>query len=107
MDDASVRQVLAAAAHRRAGALVDFDTVQQNPVQLMNFHQTKGREADAVLLVYRDGDYLAATRDDEPFEEPSRVLFVSLSRARQTVIVILPPNPHRVVAPFLAAARAG
>lgn len=107
MDDASVRQVLAAAAHRRAGALVDFDTAQQSPVELMNFHQTKGREADAVLLVYRDGDYLAAARDDEPFEEPSRVLFVSLSRARRTVTVILPPDPHPLVAPFLMAARAG
>lgn len=106
MDDASVRQVLAAAAHRRAGALVDFDTVQQNPVQLMNFHQTKGREADAVLLVYRDGDHLAAT-DDASFEEPSRVLFVSLSRARQTVTVILPPDPHPLVSPFLMATRTG
>jgi ATP-dependent DNA helicase UvrD/PcrA len=106
LTDASVNQLLMAAARRRAGVLVDFDSVQESPVQLMNFHQTKGREADAVLLVYRPGDYLAAARDSEPFDEPSRVLFVALSRARQTVAVILPPNPHPLVAPFLRALKA-
>ena len=85
---------------------MDFDSVQESPVQLMNFHQTKGREADAVLLVYRDGDYLAGGRDSEPFDESSRVLFVAVSRARLTVTVILPPNPHPLVAPFLRALAA-
>jgi DNA helicase II / ATP-dependent DNA helicase PcrA len=105
LTEAAVVQLLAAAGRRRSGVLVDFDSVQHSPVQLMNFHQTKGRETDAVLLVYRDGDYLAAAGDGEPFEEPSRVMFVSLSRARRTVSVILPSNPHRLVAPFLGVAR--
>jgi len=67
----------------------------------MNFHQTKGREADAVLLVYRDNDYLADSADREPFEKSSRVLFVSLTRARSMVTVVLPPAPHPLVGPFL------
>ena len=98
---ASVSELLAGTARRRTTALVDFDSAQGGPVQLMNFHQTKGREADAVLLVYREGDYLAASSDREPFVEPSRVLFVSLTRARDAVTVILPPNPHPLVAPFI------
>jgi DNA helicase-2/ATP-dependent DNA helicase PcrA len=106
LTDASINQLLIAAARRRSGVLVDFDSVQESPVQLMNFHQTKGREADAVLLVYRDGDYLAGGRDSEPFDESSRVLFVAVSRARLTVTVILPPNPHPLVAPFLRALAA-
>ena len=68
--------------------------------QLMNFHQTKGREADAIILVYRDGDYLAGGSAIEPFEDASRVLYVSLTRARRMVTVILPPDPHPLVRPF-------
>jgi DNA helicase-2/ATP-dependent DNA helicase PcrA len=103
---ASVGVLAAAVDRRRPAALVDFDATHGPPVQLMNFHQTKGREADVVILVYRDGDYLANWQDGEPYEEPSRVLFVSLTRARQRVIVVLPPRPHPLVAPFLESARA-
>jgi DNA helicase-2/ATP-dependent DNA helicase PcrA len=97
----SVRALVAGADRRRPAALVDIDASHGPPVQLMNFYQTKGREADAVVLVYRDGDYLADRYDSEPYEEPSRVLFVSLTRARHTVTVVLPPNPHPLVAPFI------
>ena len=73
----------------------------------MNFHQTKGREADAVILVYRDGDYLADRNDSEPFEESSRVLLVALSRAKKEVVVILPVEPHQLVAPFTELGAGG
>ena len=66
----------------------------------MNFHQTKGREADVVILVYRDGDYLAHYSAGEPFEDPSRVLFVALTRAKTRVVVVLPTSPHPLVSPF-------
>jgi DNA helicase-2/ATP-dependent DNA helicase PcrA len=66
----------------------------------MNFHQTKGREADAVVLVYRDGDYLADQNATEPFTTASRVLYVALTRARSAVMILLPPDPHPLVAPF-------
>ena len=88
------------AREMRTAALLDSNRMRRPPTQLMNFHQTKGREADAVLLVYRDGDVLSDWRDSEPYEESSRVLYVSLTCARQRVSVLLPPSPHPLVAPF-------
>lgn len=64
----------------------------------MNFHQTKGREADAVILVYREGGFVAGWNEHEPFEEKSR--YVGLTRARVRISVLLPPNPHALIAPF-------
>jgi len=66
--------------------------------QVMNFHQTKGREAEVVILVYRDADWFG--RETEPFTRNSRLLYVSLTRARMRDVIILPANPHRLVAPF-------
>jgi DNA helicase II / ATP-dependent DNA helicase PcrA len=84
----------------RSGALVTDGGTRTNRTTLMNFHQTKGREADAVILVYRDGDFLAPARAREPFTEQSRLLYVALTRARKGVTVILPFAPHPLVAPF-------
>lgn len=84
----------------RIGALLESAGGRLPPTQLMNFHQTKGREADAVLLIYRDDDYLADSRDREPYRDPSRVLYVAITRARKRVVVILPPRPHPLVRPF-------
>jgi DNA helicase-2/ATP-dependent DNA helicase PcrA len=84
----------------RRGTLIGDRSARPAAVQLMNFHQTKGREADAVILVYRNGDFLAGAT--EPFEDASRVLYVSLTRARHSVAVVLPPGPHPLVAPFAA-----
>jgi DNA helicase II / ATP-dependent DNA helicase PcrA len=84
----------------RSGALITDGGIRSGLITLMNFHQTKGREADAVQLIYRDGDYLADARDSEPFVEPSRVLYVALTRARRRVAVILPRDPHPLVAPL-------
>lgn len=92
----------------RIGALLESAGGRLPPTQLMNFHQTKGREADAVLLVYRDDDYLADSRDSEPYRDPSRVLYVAITRARKRVVVILPPRPHPLVRPFaLLGPRSG
>ncbi len=100
LDDRVAATVLRDTAELRSAALLDSSRYRLPPVKLMNFHQTKGREADAVLLVYRNGDYLADRRDREPFLDPSRVLYVALTRARQSVTVILPSDPHPLVAPF-------
>lgn len=86
----------------RSGALVSEAGPGAGRTTLMNFHQTKGREADAVLLVYRAGDYLAPRTATEPFTTASRVLYVALTRARRAVAVILPPEPHPLIAPFSA-----
>lgn len=66
---------------------------------LMNFHQTKGKEADGVVHVFRDDDYFG--RETEPYVANSRVLGVTISRARRVVLVLLPPNPHGLARPFL------
>ena len=84
----------------RLEALIGYEETATTPVRLMNFHQTKGREADGIALIYRDGDTLADHHDTEPFIDPSRVLYVSLTRARSRLLVVLPSNPHPLVAPF-------
>lgn len=100
LDGDAVTAIGREAREMRSAALLDSNRIRRPPTQLMNFHQTKGREADAVLLVYREGDVLSGWRDSEPYEESSRVLYVSLTRARRRLSVLLPPNPHPLVAPF-------
>ncbi len=85
-------------SEQRVESLLDLDVGAGHAIQLMNFHQTKGREADVVILVYRDADWFG--REVEPFPQNSRLLYVSLTRARTRDVVILPQNPHSLVAPF-------
>lgn len=85
-------------SHQRSETFFEGDGASGKSIQLMNFHQTKGREADVVILVYRDTDWFG--REEEPFPTNSRLLYVSLTRAKQRNVVILPPKPHPLVAPF-------
>ena len=82
----------------RNESFVELDSGDTGAVQLMNFHQTKGREADVVILSHTSSDWYG--HGGEPYEEPSRVLYVSITRARHKVIVLLPSRPHALVAPF-------
>jgi len=82
----------------RNESFVELDSGDTGAVQLMNFHQTKGREADVVILSHTSSDWYGY--GGEPYEEPSRVLYVSITRARHKVIVLLPSSPHGLVAPF-------
>ncbi|MDE2744693.1 MAG: UvrD-helicase domain-containing protein [Chloroflexota bacterium] len=95
-----IERLVAQVDRERTAVLVGNDYLEQHPVQIMNFHQTKGREVDQVILIYRSGDYLADHRAGEPFVEASRVLYVALTRARKRVVVVLPPEPHDLVAPL-------
>ena len=83
----------------RSDSLVDRDYSELGAISLMNFHQTKGREADTVIHVYTEQDYFPGR---EPYPDASRVLYVALSRARRNVVIMLPPNPSGLVAPFLS-----
>ena len=94
----TIGQLLEIIERTRAEALVDVDYAERGTVKLMNYHQTKGREADTVIHVFRSDDYYG--NESEPFEDTSKLLNVAISRARQRVIVILPPNPHPLVEPF-------
>ena len=97
---AQLEQLAAAIDRLRISSFLDSRRRRLPRVQLMNFHQTKGREADTVILVYRDGDYLAPNSATEPFAVPSRLLYVAFSRARKDVIAILGSDPHPLVAPL-------
>lgn len=83
----------------QTASFVDLDGGDADRTQLMNFSQTKGREADGVILNFGSGDYFGT--GGEPFDEPSRLLYVALTRARRTAVVLLPSDPHPLVAPFL------
>jgi DNA helicase-2/ATP-dependent DNA helicase PcrA len=104
--DELANEIINAANELQTEALVTMDAPHTGAVQLMNFHQTKGREADAVILVYREGGWVTSYSDQEPFEEASRVLYVALTRARNRVTVLLPPEPHELVAPLMMSAEA-
>jgi DNA helicase-2/ATP-dependent DNA helicase PcrA len=73
---------------RRVAILTEDNTETEAVVQLMNLHQTKGREADATVVILRSTDFFGTHRS-EPFEEPSRLLYVVFTRARKRVIVLL------------------
>ena len=94
----SLRQLAQIVEQNRVGALIDLDYSERGTVKLMNYHQTKGREADTVIHVFQPEDYFGP--ETEPFSETSRLLNVAISRARHRVIVMLPPTPHPVVEPF-------
>jgi DNA helicase-2/ATP-dependent DNA helicase PcrA len=69
-------------------------------VQLMNFHQAKGREVDGVILAYGEDEFHARRNEIEPYVRQARVQYVAISRARRRVSVLLPPRPHPVIAPL-------
>ena len=98
ISEGSVRQLYEVVERNRVGALIDLDYSERGTVKLMNYHQTKGREADTVIHVFRPEDYFGS--ETEPFAETSRLLNVAISRARRRVIVILPTTPHPLVRPF-------
>lgn len=103
----SVQQLQLVVERSRMESLLEVDWAQAGPVSLMNFHQTKGREADVVILVYRPDDYLADRAAREPYADASRLLYVAMTRAREQVVVVLPPQPHALVAPFAGLAPSG
>jgi DNA helicase-2/ATP-dependent DNA helicase PcrA len=83
-----------ACAHSLVGSIEDA----RGSVQVMNLHQTKGREADATILVFRDSEYFG--RDQEPYQESSRLLYVALTRARNHDTIVVGEDPHPLVEPL-------
>jgi DNA helicase II / ATP-dependent DNA helicase PcrA len=96
--DVNIASLHALIQESRVEALIDLNYSENGSVKLMNYHQTKGREADTVIHVFSSTDYFG--REAEPFEEASKLLNVAVSRARKNVIVLLPENPHALVEPF-------
>ena len=91
-----IRRLLEVVEQSRTEALIDLDYSEHSRVKLMTYHQTKGREVDTAIHLYRN---IFGT-GGEPYEEASRLLNVAISRARKRVVMILPPDPHLLVKPF-------
>ncbi len=85
----------------RAEALVGIAAARPKPVQVMNLHQTKGREADATVLVLQDDEYHG--RETEPFPTGSRLLYVCMTRARERAHIVVPDQVHQLWLPLVNA----
>lgn len=91
-------------ASQRVANLIGSHALQPKPVQVMNLHQTKGREADATVLMLQPGEYHGS--EAEPYPKGSRLLYVCLTRARERAHIVLPSNAasvHGLWAPFVNA----
>lgn len=82
----------------RTATVVSGEHHENGSVQVMNFNQTKGRQADAVILNCLSSDWFG--RGKEPWASPSRLLYVALTRAERSIVILLPPQPHPLFAPF-------
>ena len=100
ISEEAIRRLLEVVERNQTEALIDIDYSQSSRVKLMTYHQTKSREADTAIHVYRHEDFFG--RGGEPFEEASRLLNVAITRARKRLVLILPHDPHPLVEPFNA-----
>lgn len=87
----------------RATTLVGSRSPRPKPVQLMNLHQTKGREADATVLLLQPDEFHGY--ETAPFPSGSRLLYVCLTRARERAHIVLPKGEtiHGLWSPFIEA----
>ena len=65
----------------------------------MGLYQTKGREADATVVVLRSNDFYG--KEPAPFPVGSRLLYVVLTRARRkTIVLLFGHEPPALIAPL-------
>lgn len=88
----------------RHAALVGDVHMRPQPVQVMNLHQTKGREADASLLLLQREEYHG--REVAPYPKLSRLLYVVLTRARHRAHIVVPEMAHPLWEPLVEACEA-
>lgn len=98
---ANVEQALARARH---AALVGDAGNRPHPVQVMNLHQTKGREADATILLLQPDEYHG--REPAPYPRLSRLLYVVMTRARFRAYLAVPDGVHALWRPLVDACEA-
>jgi DNA helicase-2/ATP-dependent DNA helicase PcrA len=96
-----VEEDLALARHR---ALLGDAGLRPHPLQVMNLHQTKGREADATILLLQPGEYHGNER--APYPKLSRLLYVVLTRARSRVYIAVPDDVHPLWQPLVKTCEA-
>lgn len=71
---------------RQVSLLTYSDADDPANIQLMGLYQSKGREADATIVVLRGNDYFG--KEGEPMPVGSKLLYVVLTRARRKTIVL-------------------
>jgi DNA helicase II / ATP-dependent DNA helicase PcrA len=71
---------------RQVSLLTYSDVDDPADIQLMGLYQSKGREADATIVVLRGNDYFGM--ESEPMPVGSKLLYVALTRARTKTIVL-------------------
>jgi DNA helicase-2/ATP-dependent DNA helicase PcrA len=98
---AAVEDQLDRARHR---ALLGDAGIRPRPVQVMNLHQTKGREADATILLLQPDEYHGNERP--PYPKLSRLLYVVLTRARNRAYIAVPDDVHPLWRPLIEACEA-
>lgn len=86
-------------AATRADVLVGAINQRPRPIQVMNLHQTKGREADTTLLLLQEDEYHGG--EGEPFASGSKLLYVVMTRARQQAHIVVPATPHPLWRPLI------
>lgn len=85
---------------QRMSLLTDTIAEREPAVQLMGLYQTKGREADATVIILRSTDFFGTDRS-EPFEEGSRLMYVVFTRARiRSVVLIFGSGLPGLIAPL-------
>jgi DNA helicase II / ATP-dependent DNA helicase PcrA len=95
---AAVENQLDRARHR---ALLGDAGIRPHPVQVMNLHQTKGREADVTVLLLQPGEYHG--NEGPPYPKLSRLLYVVLTRARNRAYIAVPDDVHPLWRPLVEA----
>ncbi|MGA6227079.1 UvrD-helicase domain-containing protein [Streptomyces umbrinus] len=98
--DQSITAVAEQLHRARDETLVGDSRPRPRPVQVMNLHQTKGREADTTILLLADDEYYGP--EGEPFPIGSRLLYVVMTRARHQAHLVVPANSHPLWAPLIA-----
>ncbi len=91
-------------SNQHIALLTDSKAGSSADVQLMGLYQSKGREADATIVVFRQDDYFG--QEPEPMQNGSKLLYVVLTRARKkTIVLTLGSNLPKLVAPLKALSR--
>lgn len=102
-DDPSLATVTAELLRARGETLVGNLTDRRRPIQVMNLHQTKGREADTTILLLGPGPNEFYGYESEPYPDGSRLLYVVMTRARHQAHLVVPANPHPLWQPLVIA----
>lgn len=100
-EDHNITAITAELMRARDETLVGNLAARRHAVQVMNLHQTKGRESDTTILLLRPDEFHG--HEHEPFPDGSRLLYVVMTRARHVAHLVVPSNPHPLWQPLVTA----